>query len=102
MFANNACTNDIETKLMLVYFYIIFSYHCLMPTSTCSKVILRMRNKLAIHLEVLKDKVFMSRKSTTGSTSDAINLTYLNRAFTFYRESKNTLMDSDTLSHLSQ
>ena len=41
-----------------------------MSTSTCSKVILRVKNKLVTHLEVLKDKVFMSR-----STTEAMNLT---------------------------
>ena len=52
--------------LMLVYFIIVFSYHCLMSTATCSKVILRVRNKL---LEIFRNNVFVS------STPDAINLT---------------------------
>ena len=59
--------------LVLVYFIIIFSYHCLISTSTCNKVILRVRNKLVIHLEVLKGKVFRS-----NSTSDEIDLTSVN------------------------
>ena len=77
--------------LVLVYFFIVFSYHCLMSTSTCSKVILRVKNKVVIHLEVLKDKVFMSR-----STSEAMNLTGVdNRTSSDYHEFQESLIALD-------
>ena len=78
--------------LVLVYFIIVFSYHCLMSTSTCSKVILRVRNKLVIHLEVLKGKVFMSK-----STSDEIDLTSVNNRISGnYHEFQESLIALDT------
>ena len=78
--------------LVLVYFFIVFSYHCLMSTSTCSKVILRMKNKLVIHLEVLKDKVFMSR-----NTSDVIDLTNVNNRLSGnYHEFQESLIALDS------
>ena len=55
--------------LVLVYFFIVASYHCLISTSACSKIILKMKNRMAIHLEALKDKMF-----TTSSTFGVINL----------------------------
>ena len=55
--------------LVLVYFFIVASYHCLISTSACSRIILKMKNRMAIHLEALKDKMF-----TSSSSFDAINL----------------------------
>ena len=77
--------------LVLIYFFIVLSYHCLMSTSTCSKVILRVKNKLVIHLEVLKDKVSMSR-----STSDVIDLTSVNNRISGnYHEFQESLIALD-------
>ena len=42
--------------LVLGYFFIIVSYHCLMSTSTCSRVILRIKNKFSLNFDMLKDK----------------------------------------------
>ena len=79
--------------LVLIYFFIVFSCHCLMSTSSCSKVILRVRNKLAIHLEVLKDKIFVS-KSTPES--NVINLTGVdNRISGNYHEFQEPLIALD-------
>ena len=78
--------------LVLVYFIIVFSYHCLMSTSTCSKVILRVRNKLVIHLEVLKDKVFMRRNN-----SDVMDLTSVNNRLSGnYHEFQESLIALDS------
>ena len=77
--------------LVLAYFFIVLSYHCLMSTSTCNKVILRVRNRLAINLEVLKDKLFMSR-----STPDAIDLIGVNnRILGNYQEFQESLIALD-------
>ena len=67
---SNANIQIMEALILLVlaYYFIVVFYHCLMSTSSCSKVITRVRNKLAIYLEVL----LMSR---SRSTSDEINLT---------------------------
>ena len=55
--------------LVLVYFFTVAFYHCLISTSACSKIILKMKNRMAIHLEALKDKMF-----TSSGTFGAINL----------------------------
>ena len=73
--------------LVLVYFIILVSYHCLMSTSTCSKVILKVKN----NLEVLKDKIFMSRCTPNG-----INLTVVdNHISGNYHEFRDSLIALD-------
>ena len=59
--------------LVLVYFFIVLFYQCLMSFSACSRIIIRVTNKIAIPLETLKDKMF-----TSSSTFDAINLKDVN------------------------
>ena len=77
--------------LVLVYFFIVVFYSCLMSTLTCSKVILGVRSKLAIHLKLLKDKIFISR-----STSDAIHLTGVNNRISGnYHEFQESLIALD-------
>ena len=77
--------------LVLTYFFIVLSYHCVMSTSTCSKVILRVKNKLVIHLKVLKEKVSISR-----STSDVIDLTSVNNRISGnYHEFQESLIALD-------
>ena len=78
--------------LALIYFFILLSYHCLMSTSTCKKVTLRVRIILAIYHEVFKDKFFMSE-----STSDhVINLKGVdNRVSGNYHEFQESLFALD-------
>ena len=59
--------------LVLIYYFIVISYHCLMSSSSCSKIIVRVKNMMVIHLKGLKDKLF-----TNSSTFDAINLEGVN------------------------
>ena len=59
--------------LVLVYFFIIFSYHCLMSISTCSKVIVRVRNKLSILVKVLRDKILSSKVANDPTNLMDIN-----------------------------
>ena len=59
--------------LVLIYFFSVFSFQCLMSFSACSRIIAQVRNKIAIPLEAFKDKMF-----TSSSTFDAINLKDVN------------------------
>ena len=72
--------------LVLVYFFMVMS------ASTCSKVIVRVKNKLAIHIEVLIEKIFTSR-----STCHAIKLKDANRNSIsgYYHELQESLIALD-------
>ena len=59
--------------LVLGYFFIVASYHCLMSTLTCSKIILRIRNKLLLHFDMLKGKTFTSRSARSTIDSKGVN-----------------------------
>ena len=59
--------------LVLGYFFVVVSYHCLMSTSTCSRVILRVRNKLSLHFDMLKGKTFTSRSAHSTKDSKGVN-----------------------------
>ena len=78
--------------LVLAYFFIVVFYSCLMSTSTCCIVVLRVRSKLAVHLKMLKDKIFTSR-----SAYDAIDLTGVNNPISRnYHEFQESLIALDT------
>ena len=59
--------------LVLIYFFIVFFYHCSMSILTCSKVIIRVRNKLAILVKVLRDKILFNKVA-----NDPINIMDVN------------------------
>ena len=79
---------EVLILLVLIYFFIVISYHCLMSTSTCSKVILKVKNNFEA---LIKDKIFMSR-----STPNAVNLTGVdNRISENYHEFQESLIALD-------
>ena len=59
--------------LVLIYFFIVLSYQCLMSFPACSRIIIRLRNKITIPLEAFKDKII-----TSSSTFDGVNLKDVN------------------------
>ena len=82
---------NILILLVLVYFFIVLLYQCLMSFSACSRIIIRVRNKIVIPLEALKDKMF-----TSSSTSDAISLKDVdNRVSENYQEFQEPLVALD-------
>lgn len=78
--------------LVLIYFFIMITYHCLMSTSLGNKIIISVRNKVIIYFGVLKDIFFASRY-----TSDAIDLkgTTSNRVSGNYHEFQEPLVAID-------
>ena len=77
--------------LVLGYFFIIVSYHCLMSISTCSRVILKVRNKLSLRFDMLKDKILTSK-----STSDATDFNGVNNSMSGnYHELQESLIALD-------
>ena len=76
---------------VLGYFFAAVSYHCLMSTSACRRVILRIRNKLLLRFDMLKDKTFISRSTHNTINPKDVN----NRISKNYHELQESLIVLD-------
>ena len=60
----NIPTTQVLVLLVLIYFYIVILFHCLMSSLIFSKIAVKMRNVMSKYLKVLKDNFVMSRSVT--------------------------------------